>query len=234
MVTNVKSIKNKLAIKQFVSLALIQIVFFGLPACQSQPTYRAYPGTKAEDEIATLLVPIEFNLVNVDGKSYNQPLLANGIRIKFPPGTHQIVIKYVDFWDINADDHAKVASQPMLLKFSVAAGQRYAVVFDEPQNIKEAKAFASNPNVNIINKTTGTDIGAQTTYQLEEKSFLANFMESLTGKDKAPAAPEQIADVSPPANPAANATEARALEMLKYWWQKADARQQQAFMQWLK
>jgi uncharacterized protein YccT (UPF0319 family) len=201
-------------------------MLIALTGCQSQPTYQAYSGpAKSAGEEARVLIPRAFNLLNVDGDSYTQPLVGNGTLVKLLPGSHKIVIKYVDFWAADPDTDEKITSQPMLLAFDANAGETYKVPAPELKDIKSARQYAENPKVDILNsrnQSVATDIK----YQLKDKGLIAAFVDSLS-PDKPAASP------TPSSSSEDGKQTGPALEMLKYWWQKADAQQQEDFMKWV-
>jgi uncharacterized protein YccT (UPF0319 family) len=220
---------QSLAIRNLLptTIAWILVIFLlGLTACQSQPTFQAYPGpAKPAAEGASVFIPKEFNLLNVNGDSYNQPLMGNGTLVRLLPGSHKIVIKYLDFWTINADNVERVESQPMLLSFDAKAGETYRIVSQEFNDVETAKAFVNNPEVDIISDSTKTSVATDIKYHLEDKGLVAAFLDTLSSGDTP--APAPAADEAP------RSTGEPALEMLKYWWQKADAQQQEDFMKWV-
>lgn len=206
---------------------MVMVFLLGLAACQSNPTYQAYPGpAKSAKEEARVLIPQEFNLLNVNGNSYNQPLIGHGTIVKLLPGSHKIVIKYLDFWDISSETSERVASQPFLLAFDAKAGENYRIEFRELKDVKAAKAFAKHPEVSLVNAATNSPIAAEVRYQLEDKGLIASFMDSLSATEKKQPAAESDTEEN-------RVKGQTALEMLKYWWQKADAQQQEDFMKWI-
>jgi hypothetical protein len=214
--------------------AMMVILLLTLAACQSQPTYQGYSGpAKPAAEEARVYIPAKFNLLNVDGNSYTQPLMGNETVVKLLPGDHKIVIKYVDFWSVNADTDDRVASQPMLVAFNAKAGEKYRIQSQELKDIKAAKAFAKNPKVDIISVSSNSSVATDIKYQLEDKGLIAAFIDSLSPNDTPePAVTEATAAEAAAAQPPSSKGEP-ALEMLKYWWQKADAQQQEDFMKWI-
>jgi len=225
---------NDISGRAHFSLAIMLIIFLlTLSGCQSKPTYQAYPGTaKPAAEVTSVFIPREFNLINVDGDSYTQPLIGNGIVVKFLPGSHKIVIKYVDFWDITADTTERVASQPMLVEFNAKAGENYRIVSQQLKDANDAKAFARNPKVDIVHKKDNTSVATDIKYQLEDKGLIAAFVDSISSKDSSPnEMPISKLEESIGEQPRSKGEP--ALEMLKYWWQKADAEQQEEFMKWV-
>jgi uncharacterized protein YccT (UPF0319 family) len=206
---------------------LITLVLFTLAGCQSQPTFQAYPGpAKPAADEARVFIAKAFNLLNVDGDSYSQPLVGNGTLVKLLPGSHKIVIKYVDFWAVDPDTDERVTSQPILLAFDAKAGENYIVRGPELKDFKAAKAYAENPQVDIINKRNENSVATDILYQVEDKGLIAAFVNSLSSNDTPPSTPES--------SDSRNRTQGEpALDMLKYWWQKADAQQQEDFMLWL-
>jgi hypothetical protein len=204
------------------------ILTFFLAGCQSQPTFQGYPGpAKPANEEGRVFIAKAFNLLNVDGDSYNQPLLGNNTLVKLLPGSHKIVIKYVDYWSVGPDTDERVASQPILVAFTAKAGENYLISAPELIDAKAAMAYAKNPQVDIINKNTKTSVATDIQYQLKDKGLVAAFVDSLSPDPTPASAPESPnSDISDQAEP--------ALDMLKYWWQKANTQQQDDFMQWTK
>ncbi|WP_455210812.1 DUF2057 family protein, partial [Kaarinaea lacus] len=197
------------------------------------PTYQAYSGpAKSAAEVASVFIPREFNLLNVNGESYTQPLVGNGIVAKFLPGSHKIVIKYVDFWDVSSDMTDRVASQPILLEFSAKAGENYRITSQELNDVKSAKSFAKNPEVDIIEEKNKTSVATDIKYQLEDKGLIAAFVDSLSSNGSSTDDTTTPTSIEP-SNEQTRSKGEPALEMLKYWWQKADAQQQEDFMKWV-
>jgi hypothetical protein len=210
------------------SVAMVVMFMLALAACQSQPTYQGYSGpAKPASEEARVFIPREFNLLNVDGNSYTQPLVGNGTIVKLLPGNHKIVIKYVDFWSIDADTDERIASQPMLVAFDAKTGEKYRIQAQEIKDVKAAKAFAKNPEVDIISMSSNASVATDIKYQMEDKGLIAAFIDSLTPDNTPKPADTQAATAEP------RSKGEPALEMLKYWWQKADAQQQEEFMKWI-
>ena len=234
-------------------LAVISLV--SLTACQSAGVYHAYEGSpRPDNETATIIVPVELEILFIDKAKYTKQFGLNEAKIKTLPGPHQFIIGYKDFWEIPGDQHERVESKPISLTVDAQAGQIYRVAFRKPTNIDEARSFAEKPKIDVIDTKTQASVPAEIKYQLYTKSFFTSLFAASTpavttestqssssgdaqqiGAEKKPilaAAPAAETSRQPPSSDT-ETKDQRALEMLKYWWKSADQQQQESFRQWL-
>jgi uncharacterized protein YccT (UPF0319 family) len=255
-----------------ISFGLIIISI--LSACQATGPYQAYEGPKkTAGEVATFVVPTNYNLLSINGSNYQKKFLEEGATINLLPGSHQLIIEYHDIWDLTGQDHEKVTSKPISITFITQAGTQYSINNTLLETVEQSRAFAEKPSIKIVDTTNKQDVSAKIKYNLYGRSLFAllfgdsrqGFAQaSSTPSDTVPSAtqiakPTTISTVpvimpavtssttatkepvaTPIAKPKATAkpdTPARAgqaLEMLKYWWETADEKQQDDFSQWLK
>lgn len=205
------------------SFLLITMSILFLSACQNIPPHQAYEGSpKADNEIATFSIPGEFNLLSIDGVKFKQLALRDGAIIKLLPGSHQLIIEYYDFFDLGGGEFEKVGSKPISITFTAEAGNQYSVNSVTFENVEKAQDFAEKPIVSIVNTANKQAVPAEIKYNLYGQGLFT----TLFGGPKS--APENYSATNKPSK------DARALDMLKAWWENADEDQQDDFRQWLK
>lgn len=251
----------------FAGILLTSFVIMTLTACGGMKVHQAYDGpARPEKEVATLVIPQAFDILFIDRKKFGPAIYSGNTNIAVLPGKHQVIIKYKDFWDAGSGS-ARIESDPISITMNVVAGHKYQVQFTKLANIEEARAFAKNPSINIMDPSTHDKVAAAIQYKLYSSSFFSTMFgsnnqnsENQTNKEQAStpaiAAPTTTPVLAPSATvgisasstqtsssetPATASAEkqaagknARALDMLKYWWESADQTQKEAFQQWIK
>lgn len=212
-----KNIANRFEFNKWnVAAVLILAVLPLLSACQGQGIYRTYRGEPlAADKVAVLVVPAKFNVLYIDDTKFQPPVLTNGAQLELLPGKHRLLVEYDEFWDLSNDEHERVTSQPVLVSFQLAPGGRYRLQARQLTDVNQARAFAGKPEVKLIDQVSGQSLSVVQNYKLMEQKYLSGF----------------TAD-----NPAMGGTDANLMpaKMLEYWWGRADAEQQQNFLDWAK
>jgi uncharacterized protein YccT (UPF0319 family) len=203
------------------------IIISILTACQSTGPYQAYEGSaKTDNEVSIFNVPDIYNLLSVDGVKFKQLALKDGAAVEVLPGQHQFIIEYYDFFDLGGGEFEKVISKPMAITFTTEAGNQYgvnSVTFDE---VEKAQAFAEKPSISVTNITNNQAVSAEIKYNLYGKSLFA----TLFGESNS----EPTTTPNEMGNTRVLNKDDKAPEMLMYWWEKADEKQQEDFRQWLK
>ena len=208
------------------SILLITMSILFLSACQNIPPHQAYEGeAKANNEIATFSLPGQYNLLSIDGVKFKQLALRDGAIVKLLPGSHQFIIEYYDFFDLGGGEFEKVGSKPMAITFTAEAGNQYSVNSVTFESVEKAQDYAEKPIVNITNTTNKQAVLARIKYNLYGKGLFT----TLFGGSQPETA--QYLDTAP--NTKNPGKDGQALEMLKYWWETADEKQQGDFRQWL-
>jgi uncharacterized protein YccT (UPF0319 family) len=256
-------------------LLLTVFVAITLSACQGMSVHQAYDGAaRPEAEVATIIIPEAFNILFIDRKKFGPALYSGNTNITVLPGKHQLIIKYKDFWDLG-DGSERIESDPISITMNVAAGNKYQVQFPKLANIEDARAYAKNPSIEVVDQSTHEKVAAAIEYKLYTSGFFSSLFgpsnqdnddqsnkEQKSGQTSTPStAPTKTPEFAPPATvgitaPATQSSSsetpatgspntgseenhaieknARALDMLKYWWRTADQTQKEAFQQWIK
>lgn len=192
------------------------IALFTLTACQGQAVHRAYQGeAMPADKLAGFFVPAKFNILYIDDQPFETSILGHGITLELLPGKHQLVVEYDELWDITSDDHDRITSQPVLLSFTVKPGRQYGLQSTQIKGIDDARAYAKQPKVEIVEQRSRQTIPVAHRYRLGDKKFTASFTADRPAMDNAD-------------------KNNKAPQMLEYWWQQADDAQQQNFLNWAK
>ena len=204
---------------------IIPILF--LSACGSTGPYQAYEGPqKAADEVATFVVPAQYNLLSINAVHYQKKFLKDGATINLLPGSHQLIVEYHDIWDLTGQEHEKVTSKPMAITFTAQAGTQYSIHAAPLETVEQAQVFAKKPSISIIDIATKQTVSAKIKYNLYGQGLFT----TLFGAPN----PESTASSNGLEKMNTPNKDSNALEMLKVWWETADETQQGDFRQWLK
>lgn len=195
----------KFTLRNKTSLLFVASLAFILSACKSMPTHQAFDGPpRASNEIATFLVPEEFNVLFINKEKYSSNTRGDGATILLLPGSHQIIVEYQDFWDLPGDDYERVESKPISITLGLTKGKRYLLQFSKPKDIDQARSFAKDPFIEIIDTSINTKVQAKIEYKLYSQNFFARFFGTDTPAADKPAEepltiPAPSASVSTPA-----------------------------------
>jgi hypothetical protein len=117
-------------------------------------SHRTYKTSDVEKEhqadLVYVSVPSYIDVLYVDDEStgkYFSKVFISGAKktVKLLPGPHSLTLVYIDLWPINDDqDHVKLRSHPLMLKFCAEAGKSYRVKGNEPEDLETAKEYAAN------------------------------------------------------------------------------------------
>lgn len=104
---------------------------------------------------ATIEIPEAFNLKYVDGECYKRPLFSSGdVVLELAPGSYQLIIEYEEIWELNADDHERIVSEPLSVTFVAEGGRPYLLRYPDLDSVKAATVFAKAPVVAIVDVQT--------------------------------------------------------------------------------
>lgn len=152
-----------------------------------------------------LILPEAINVLEVNGKPFKTSFFSSKRKVKLTKGEQKVLVQYVDYYDLDFDDHEKVKSKPFLLIFQHDKGD-LSTNFVRPETLKAAKAFALKPSLKLIHQANQKEV-------------------AVKAKVVKPVSPElKIEAVEKPVS-----TEG-TLEKLRYWWKKASYEDRQVFM----
>ncbi len=189
----------------------------------------------------TVTVPRPYATYLVDGKSYK----ANDADITLSAGDHQLVIRFEGNYS-KRENIDMVTGEPLVVNFT--SNGKEELTFDLPI-IREsymAKYFLKKQKIHLIDKNTKT-IKKADIFELPKKEGLQigrDYQEELLAMGKAFQQPIINEDgsifvngtVQTGNNSAAaviGSKNLQSLEMLKYWYNRADPQARKAFQHWI-
>jgi len=207
-------------------ILLFSLIVVSLAACQGKSVYKAYEGDpKPASEIATVNIPIELRLQYVDDRPNKGSWVFDTTTIQTLPGKHRFIFYYEIFWEVSSSDAVKVRSQSFALTFDTKAGDVIAIEPPAISSLEDAQTFAKNPQFTLTNKTTDEPVAFEQTTRLDDKGYVASFVESVS-KEQGASAESTVVTTDTGTTPLFK----EALDKLKHWWENAGAKERQDFM----
>ncbi len=222
-----------------ISVFLLLLILLLLSSCASNPAivlFNEQPENKnTQNNIATLFVPIEIDLVYVDGKRKAfYPAYQQYVPFKLLAGERVYGFRYQDM-QLNGDGNLEsVTSETVIIRFTAAAGDKYVIDFTPPATLTEALTLEKSFTLTLsqfddnINASKRTIIAhsfpapeAPVADWLGAKPFTAD-IENLFND-------EMLANDN--TKPAENAP---VQAHLRHWWEKASQQEQTEFKRWVK
>ena len=113
-------------------------------------------------DTATLTYPGFIEVDSFDGEGVGGLLshvIYEGKReLVFSAGSHRVVLRYYDMWDIDDADHEKVYSDYITLRFDTTPGGHYKINVKAPKDRQSAWKLANHFNTEIIDVSTGKTV----------------------------------------------------------------------------
>jgi len=138
-----------------VLLGLLFIAY----GCGKTKTYRMSEHGK---DNATLTYPGFIEVDSFDGEGVEgllSHIIYEGKReLVFSAGSHTVVLRYYDMWDIDDADHEKVYSDYITLRFDTTPGGHYKIDVKAPKDRQSAWKLANHFNADIIDVSTGKSV----------------------------------------------------------------------------
>ena len=188
----------------------------------------------------TVTVPRPYATYLVDGKSYK----ANDADITLSAGDHQLVIRFEGNYS-KRENIDMVTGEPLVVNFT--SNGKEELTFDLPI-IREsymAKDFLKKQKIHLIDKNTKT-IKKADIFELPKKEGLQigrDYQEELLALGKAFQQPVinddgsiSVNGTNQPVNmkdAVSSGKNLQSLEMLKYWYNRADPQTRKAFQHWV-
>lgn len=229
------------------SFALIAAAAFLLTACSRSPVVQLYEGAKQPDsQVLTLRLPTDLEVFTINGREVdgvNTFFNTDYKDLKLSPGRYEVLAYYKRLWDLDADSHEVMKSDPALFIVDGKAGEFYRLGFERPQNVTQARALEEDFSGWVENMNSGEKTPSQASGLVLNRGFLA----PITGAEvetkgaravqpkaaeavtPAPAAPQ----TSPAAGDAGSSTQASYLDTLKAQWNQATQEERRQFLQWI-
>lgn len=169
---------------------------------------------------ATFEVPRSFEIMYVDLESASQ--FGNDFKVDIDEGQHQIVVRFNKLLRSGGDTH-EYQSEPIVLDLQFEKNSYLLLKAPYISNQKQAEANANDPQFTIYDDVSGQDIDYKK-QSLATKSGLQNTrdyvteIERLTAKNSS----SNVTSGSSPVPAPILMTEDVALEMMQFWYNRAD------------
>lgn len=136
-------------------------ILLSLSSCMKRSPIKIYDASAiGPSEAARISVPADIEVLSVDDhrvKSVADYVLSTIEEIHVAPGEHEIVVRYNTSWDYDKRKHEEIKSKEIALKFKAKRGGLYTLAHPEINDMIEAKKFAENPDIQIVNIGKSSD-----------------------------------------------------------------------------
>ena len=192
----------------FVKVAPLFCALSLIIGCSTSNTVRLYHGPLIGEELeATLILPVEFDLISLDGQKVSssvQRFRNSNLNIQLTAGPHSLILVYNDIWQIDDDNHDTLSTGKLVFNVTMTAKERFTVLTPTLKEYSQALTFVKNPVVRL-------------------KSELQSTLASHIQKEN-PLVFKATQDTK--------ADEFPRLQQLKFWWRQASAFEKKQFLKW--
>lgn len=189
--------------------AFFLLIIIFVQGCSTAQQVRLYDGPAiGKDQEVQLILPLNFELLSLDEQKvalFSQTFRNHDLSIQLTPGTHTLVLRYSDIWQLDADNHETLNTGQLTFTGTFKSGEVLRIQTPPLNTHAQAKHFIVNPKVNLISQ-----------YQVLPGSHVEKANPLAFRKD------DEIEKVSYP-----------HLKQLQFWWLKASHYEKQQFKQWL-
>jgi len=188
----------------------------------------------------SLVIPRPYVSYLVDGKSHKN----DGNPIELASGAHQVVIRFEGNYSTRSNTNL-VSAEPLVVNFETNGQEQ--LTFDMPKirDSVQANQFVKKQNLHLIDQKTkavkaadifvlpkkeGLQIGRD--YQEELLALGKAFQQPMINQDGTISAANEM-QLTNTAVVATDNKQIQTLEMLKYWYNRADPQTRKAFQHWV-
>lgn len=214
---------------------LIVLLSLLVAACSTSPVVKLYDGAdRPAGELLTVRVPVELEILSINDRRIEgaSTLFAYGHRdLQLLPGQYRIVAYYKNLFQLNADQHEIIKSDPALFTVNGNAGEVVALAFEKPANVDAAREMAKHFDGWTENLSSGERIASTPSGLILNQGFIG------LASTPAPAATASTASVAPEQPAASSSAESTVttdvLDALKTHWQQASPEERREFLLWM-
>lgn len=216
-----------------ISLSLVCLLL--VSACATTPpTVKLYDGKeRADQELLTVSVPVELEILSINDRRVEGAgtMFAYDHRdLKLLPGQYRIAAYYKNLFQLSADQHEVVKSDPALFTLDGKAGESWALNFDKPADVEAARTLARDFEGWSENLASGERRDSTPSGLILNQGFIG-----LATAETA-TAPAAVSSVSPESTATSQADTAngdQVLDTLKQNWKSASPEQRREFLLWM-
>lgn len=204
--------------KHRMRLALSALFLSALVACSTTTgPLKTYEGAvRSNAELVLVSVPEEIEVMAIDGQEPPPSFLKSKVQLALLPGEHVFSLRYVELFQLTADNHEVIRSKQAALRFTAAAGSEFRLEIPAQKNVDVARKFAKSPEFKLVNVKDGVATPSTPIKSMAEASLIDTIGKAFTGAN------EEVA--KQPGN----------LDLLKDVWGRATPEEQAGFRDWLK
>jgi len=197
-----------------------------LLSCATDRAIHLYDGPPlAEQQLASLIIPLEIDLLSVDGESIATPFFTGEqVHYRLKAGQHHLIVRYKNLFDSDESNHEIITSQTKLFHIHMIKSQSYHLKHSIPEDLTAAKMAIKHFQPWIETSTSPHHIQAKAAPASFETATL------LSGAFKP--GNDLTTDASSPSDMQSPENMPAPLQQLQYWWQKASRQDQQDFDEW--
>ncbi len=162
-------------------------------------------------------VPELIQVLSIDGQEANSNFFGGRSHIQYVSvGEHVLSVRYTQLFNLTADEHDILKSKPMAIRFMAEAGKSYQLSVTPPKRYDAAKEFAKQPDIKLIDKTTGAAQQAISVKSYAEASLVDTIGKAFQSNDD-----QKTSTVN------------SNVQLLQDLWLRASPQERQAFAAWL-
>lgn len=203
--------------RQWMRGFFVVLAIFTLAGCAtSTGPLKTYEGqTRPNTELVLVSVPEQIEVMAIDGQEPPPSFLKSRVQLALLPGEHVFSLRYVELFQLTADNHEVIRSKQAALRFTAAAGSEYRLETPPQKNVDVARKFAKSPEFKLVNVKDGAATPSTPIKSMAEASLIDSISKAFTTTADEPA--------RQPTN----------LDLLKDVWGRTSPEEQAGFRDWL-
>ncbi len=179
----------------------------------------AEPLAQTASQTAHLDVPEIVQIMAIDGQERTGNFFGSrAMTLDLSAGEHVLSVRYTQLFQLGADDHDIIKSKPLAIRFTADAGKTYQLTVNPPKRYEAAKEFAKQPDIRLVNKSTGASQQAIPIKSYAEASLVDSIGKAFQSADD---------------TAAVAATASNNVQLLQDIWSRSSPEERQAFAAWL-
>lgn len=200
---------------------------------------------------ATLSVADNLVVRELDDKALDDSFFSSKQSIQLSKGSHTLLIKYKDVYeDLDFAEERLVESELFIVKFDLTEQQKLKLMTPKIKNLSAAEKFSQSPEIIIVDENNTAlvlQLENHEDYKLAKQvkkvvttlpnaNVITNDTRQVNASSNTTSVSKNQGDL-PGEQQTFNEqvlTQAKSLPMLKYWWQKASAKDKQDFILYIK
>ncbi|MFC3152152.1 DUF2057 family protein [Litoribrevibacter euphylliae] len=217
-----------------IRLFLLSVSALVLSGCVTTggPLHYYKGDKKADDQLVTVVLPEEVDVVAVNNRKRALPLVrGKTYQVKLLPGLNELVLEYDTIWELDSDSHENVTSDVVMVSQVMKAGEVYTISVPKFDTLNAAKTFAKNFKVELVKQSTGEKVVSKparygVVSNVPMNQLISNVEAGVTGESEVVVhgledRKHQAAGLYSP------------LQNLRYWWREASEQERELFEDWM-